>query len=766
MNKHLILGMFAAGAMMSVTSCSSDEPFKGAAEGNTEVTFTVQLNNGLGTRTISDGLTADKLICAIYNEDGELLGNVFSDDANVANDRYEATGAFNNRIANVKTVLTIGQTYTIVCWAQNSECTVYGTDDLTNVTIDYTGVNNDEKRDAFFKTEKFTVVDGLSKTITLQRPFAQINVGITDEDLENAGKSNITVDKSSVTVENAATSINLLDGTVKGSQTVNYEADVIPVDKLYVDIDGNGEDDEYNWLSMSYILPNDETTGSAKTTLDGLSFVFSTPNGKEIVFDRGLNAVPVQRNWRTNIVGKLLTSDVEFTIVIDQNYLADYNYPDFEGTAVTVTTAEEFINALNEGKIVTLVDNITLPENTVISIEEGKTVNINLNGKTLSSTVNATSGANNLFNVNGTLNLKDGTIALDNVGSDMGDNGSTSIINIVGKGIVNADGVVFDNSGNTAVNYAVYMQNNDKVGLNATDCEFRAAYCGVCVENTGDGINTVVINNSVLSGDSKAFWVKEYVYSNLSLVAPSDATLKIDIYNRTNTFESAGDALSPICYGSDVNPMYYVLTDDARFTVNESEAALLNYYPASSSVVLPSECKGRPVTELGGYMFNDGDITSCEIPSTVKIIGNRTFRNCQSLTSITLPDGLEYIGPGAFQQSGLTSIVIPASVKTISENAFYSAHSLTSVNIPDGITRIETSSFREIPVESLDIPASVTYIGSFAMRDNKQMEYINYAGSMDQWNSIEKESNWCLIASGAFPLIIKCTDGEITIKRP
>lgn len=764
MNKHLFLGMFALGAMMSITSCSSDEPFKGATEGNAEVTFTVELNNGLGTRTISDGLTADKLICAIYNEDGDLLGNVFADEANVTNNRYEATGAFTDRVANVKTILTIGQTYTIVCWAQNSECDAYGTDDLTNVTINYEGVNNDEKRDAFFKTETFTVVDGLSKTITLQRPFAQINVGITDEDLENAAKSNLTVDKSSVTVENAATSINLLTGAVAGSQTVNYTADVIPTDELYVDIDGDGKDEKFNWLSMSYILPNDETTGSAKTTLDGLSFVFSTTNGKEIVFDRGLNAVPVQRNWRTNIVGKLLTSDVEFTIVIDQQYLADYNYPDFEGTAVAVTSADEFLSALNEGKIVALVNDITLPENTVISIEAGKTVNINLNGKTLSSTVNAASGASNLFNVNGTLNLKNGTIALDNVGSDMGDNGSTSIVNIVGKGVVSADGVVFDNSGNTAVNYAVYMQNNDKVQLNANDCKFLAAYCGVCVENSGEGMNTVKITNSTLKGESKAFWVKNYVYSNLSLEAPSDATLSISIFGGTNTFESAEDAVSPICFGSDVNPMYYVLEDNAIYTVNEAEAALLSYKPDSNSVVIPTECKGRPVTELG-RVFDSTAITSCELPSTLKVIGNRTFRNCKNLTTITLPEGLEYIGPGAFQSSGLTSIVIPSSVKTICENAFNEAMNLASVNIPDGITRIEANSFRNIAVESLDIPASVVYIGSMAMRDNKQMQVINYAGSKDAWNGIEKVSNWCMIATKPFPLTVKCTDGDITINR-
>ena len=172
------------------------------------------------------------------------------------------------------------------------------------------------------KTVEFTVTGSTSIDVELKRPFAQINVGVTKKDWDDAVVSGITIAQSSVVIKNAATSLNLLDGTVSGETEVSYSLANIPSDPaiLKVDTDGDGEKEEYNWLSMSYILPADATTGYAKTTLENIAFVFSPQNGNysNIEFNQGLNSVPVQRNWRTNILGKLLTGDITFNIVIDE----------------------------------------------------------------------------------------------------------------------------------------------------------------------------------------------------------------------------------------------------------------------------------------------------------------------------------------------------------------------------------------------------------------------------------------------------------------
>lgn len=167
----------------------------------------------------------------------------------------------------------------------------------------------------------------------MKRPFAQINVGVTEADWNAAVASGVTISESKVVIKNAATSINLLDGTVKGEQAVEYDFAAIPTDPaiLEVDVDRDGtiqENEKYKYLSMSYILTDNN---EKRTTLeaDGLQFTFKS-GGEDIVFDEGLHAVPVQRNWRTNILGKLLTGDIQFNIVIDERFDDDYNYPESE----------------------------------------------------------------------------------------------------------------------------------------------------------------------------------------------------------------------------------------------------------------------------------------------------------------------------------------------------------------------------------------------------------------------------------------------------
>ena len=93
-----------------------------------------------------------------------------------------------------------------------------------------------------------------------------------------------------------------------------------------VDTDNDGNKETYKWLSMSYILANDETTGAAKTTLENLAFTFRPVTGEDIAFSEGLNNVPVQRNWRTNIIGDIMNETVTFNIVVDPKFDNDHNY--------------------------------------------------------------------------------------------------------------------------------------------------------------------------------------------------------------------------------------------------------------------------------------------------------------------------------------------------------------------------------------------------------------------------------------------------------
>ena len=358
MNKKLFLGMFAAAGMLFATSCSNDELDVVQSGNEAQVTFSLAAEGGIATRAISDGTGAKKLVYAVYNASGELIKTIANTDVN---GQIVDNSAFDNGLTeNVTITLAKGQQYTVAFWAQNPNCTAYTTTDLKNVTIDYAGLNNDETRDAFFKAETFTVTGNTEIDVVLKRPFAQINVGVYQTDWDAAKASGIEIEKSKVTIENAATSINLLTGEVGGEQTVEYGFDIIPAqfatpETLDVDLDKDGTKENYVYLSMSYILANDETTGYAKTALEDLDFTFAPISGNNINFSEGLNAVPVQRNWRTNIIGKILTGDVTFNITIDPIYDGEYNNGEAQPVninGVYYATIQDAVNNVKDGDVI------------------------------------------------------------------------------------------------------------------------------------------------------------------------------------------------------------------------------------------------------------------------------------------------------------------------------------------------------------------------------------------------------------------------------
>ncbi len=108
-------------------------------------------------------------------------------------------------------------------------------------------------------------------------------------------------------------------------------------------------------------------------------------------------------------------------------------------------------------------------------------------------------------------------------------------------------------------------------------------------------------------------------------------------------------------------------------------------------------------------------LTSVTIPSGISVIGDSSFRNCAKLASVNIPDGVTHIDTFAFGEcSALTAIELPDSVREIGYYAF-SSTGLTSFRIPDAVTEIDAATFWSCyELTSIDIPDGVTRIGEFA----------------------------------------------------
>ena len=300
MRKYLLIAMSAI-AMLFATSCQDD---LGLDTGNEAlVSFTVSTPD-MATRAYSDGATATVLQYAVYDAAGNILGDLTETDATI------------NGSATVNLRLTTGNTYSVIFWAsaEDAPYTVGFGDKLDDatMTVSYEGaVSNDETRDAFYKYHTFTVNGAQTEKVELKRPFAQLNIGTNDYAAStNAG---YTPTMSYVKVSEVYSKLNFVDGTVS-----DKIEDVVFNDALIPDAD-----DEtfpvtgYDYLAMNYLL-----VATDKEVVD-IEFAYTDDSNRKT---RTVGSVPVQRNYRTNIYGKLLTSEVDINVEIKP----EYETPDYD----------------------------------------------------------------------------------------------------------------------------------------------------------------------------------------------------------------------------------------------------------------------------------------------------------------------------------------------------------------------------------------------------------------------------------------------------
>ena len=182
--------------------------------------------------------------------------------------------------------------------------------------------------------------------------------------------------------------------------------------------------------------------------------------------------------------------------------------------------------------------------------------------------------------------------------------------------------------------------------------------------------------------------------------------------------------------------------------------------------IIPSD---GSVTSIGGYAFSScTGLTSVTIPDSVTSISAGAFYDCTGLTSIKIPNSVTSIDSFVFYGcTGLKSITIPDSVTSIGDSAFSGCTGLTSITIPNSVTSIGDHAFYGCTgLTSITIPDSVKSIGDWAFRYCTGLKTVYYAGTKEQWESIDigiwndhlKYANIIFNSSGSGKY-----DGEVTI---
>lgn len=445
MYKNLLKSITFAALALVAWACAKEQVASGDGE-TVEMTFNVDVpETTITTKGLSDAAQVDELVFDAFRT---------QNDTEPIEGLRQVVAVENGR-ATIQVKLIKGQNYRFVFWAQKANNGYYNTDNLSNITVDYSqALANDSSLDAFFAKEDVTNVQNpISKTIILKRPFAQVNY-VTKEELGEG----LYIKESQITVKNALTSFNPLRNKLSGEKDVTFQFNAVPTEKLLI----NGT--EYNCLATAFILAKSDNSkdivdveAKFKANKGYYSVTVSTPG------------LPCQRNYRTNVIGNFMSVDGTYNVEIESAFKGDLQ-------------TDYVANALSSGQVVTLTEDYSLPKGSEgVAVPSGKTSVLNLNGK-------------RFVNESGTINDKSALI----VRGKLTINGEGEVYCEGGTGDNSA--IMVDDNGELIINGGTYNVATDKSGKCNSTIYAISATCkieingGVFMNEEGSNGHAFVLN--------------------------------------------------------------------------------------------------------------------------------------------------------------------------------------------------------------------------------------------------------------------------------
>ncbi len=156
------------------------------------------------------------------------------------------------------------------------------------------------------------------------------------------------------------------------------------------------------------------------------------------------------------------------------------------------------------------------------------------------------------------------------------------------------------------------------------------------------------------------------------------------------------------------------------------------------------------VQEMGRAAFSGcTSLTKVAIPSSIKSwcitehleysnhaqIENHAFKDCTSLTEITLAEGLTVMGQRSLENTALTSVTVPSTVTELTRT-FYNCKKLEEVILQEGaLTTIGINAFGECEaLKSLEIPPTVTTFNEAPFLNCKALKMLVLPPSLKTFN--------------------------------
>lgn len=406
--KAKFLAITAAAAALLLSACQRNELGGGSLSGE-EVTIGISavmpLDGGAVVKSDAEpgkGDEVNRCIMQVYLADDENLAN-----ATKVGDlkTVEVTGG---KASFGSLQLVAGHTYRLVLWADCATKTsgadgatasfsdlYYNTGNYPEVSfkddVEYAG--NDDSRDAFFASYELKVDGPSNHTVDLHRPFGQLNIITSDYSVVETSFPALVPEKVSLTFSKVPQEINLLTGTLT-------ETFIEPLTGVSVNVAAVTEPAAASGskqLSFDYIFaPEGEEYSIPEITMS-----FDDAAGNDVASDYKFVNLPVQRNYRTNVTGALLTDRTGVDVVVEPEFDGDEEVIDGK---LVISSVDRLMNALENGGRVMLAQDMEIDRSSEESTVQGddpnrivveEDVEIDLNGHKLTLKGDSRMAANN-----------------------------------------------------------------------------------------------------------------------------------------------------------------------------------------------------------------------------------------------------------------------------------------------------------------------------------------------------------------------------------
>ena len=252
-----------------------------------------------------------------------------------------------------------------------------------------------------------------------------------------------------------------------------------------------------------------------------------------------------------------------------------------------------------------------------------------------------------------------------------------------------------------------------------------------------------------------------------------DSDLHIDNYGEDDLSVTTGETGYADFF--DYYKINYSISDgEATITGHDYKDGITNLdVPENLTLAIPGTIEGYPVTAIGQeafyavyelaeiiipegvksigyhafYLLYDDNLKSITIPGSVTDIGSQVFGDVSNITTAgPIGGGYDYefgwttgIPDGAFRDfSSLTSVTLPDSLTWIGSGAFYNCSNMNLSSFPTALTNIGTSAFENCSsLTAAVLPDGLTNLGQEAFKNCTSLSYVQIPKSMtSKWRGV------------------------------